>query len=72
MTIAARPALLTAKEYRTLSESSASVGQTLTYGDLRRRIRGPNADAEVRPSLRRKLGDDAENPTYIFTEPRVR
>ncbi len=22
-------------------------------------------------SLRRKLGDDAEDPTYIFTEPRV-
>ena len=21
--------------------------------------------------LRRKLGDDADNPTYIFTEPRV-
>ena len=21
--------------------------------------------------LRRKLGDDAQNPTYIFTEPRV-
>ena len=32
---------------------------------------------DVRPmrtvvsSLRRKLGDDADNPTYIFTEPRV-
>jgi DNA-binding response OmpR family regulator len=22
-------------------------------------------------NLRRKLGDDADNPTYIFTEPRV-
>ena len=22
-------------------------------------------------SLRRKLGDDADNPTYVFTEPRV-
>ena len=22
-------------------------------------------------SLRRKLGDDADDPTYIFTEPRV-
>ncbi|MCY3801054.1 MAG: hypothetical protein OXG46_05715 [Chloroflexi bacterium] len=21
--------------------------------------------------LRRKLGDDADNPTYVFTEPRV-
>ena len=22
-------------------------------------------------SLRRKLGDDADNPTYVFTEPRA-
>ena len=35
------------------------------------------ADADVRPmrtaisSLRRKLGDDAENPACTFTEPRV-
>ena len=35
------------------------------------------ADADVRPmrtaisSLRRKLGDAADNPTYIFNEPRV-
>ena len=34
-------------------------------------------DADVRPmrtatsSLRRKLGDNAEDPKYIFTEPRV-
>ena len=34
-------------------------------------------DGSVRPlrtivnKLRRKLGDDAGNPTYIFTEPRV-
>ena len=34
-------------------------------------------DGDVQPmrivvsALRRKLGDDADNPTYIFTEPRV-
>ena len=34
-------------------------------------------DAGVHPmrtaisSLRRKLGDNAENPAYVFTEPRV-
>ena len=38
---------------------------------------GEGDDGNVRPmrtivgKLRRKLGDDADNPTYIFTEPRV-
>ena len=49
----------------------------LTYEHLLRRIWGLDADADVRPmrttisSLRRKLGDDSENPAYIFTEIRV-
>ena len=35
------------------------------------------ADSDIRPmrtamsSLRRKLGDDADNPAYILNEPRV-
>ncbi|MDE2802699.1 MAG: helix-turn-helix domain-containing protein, partial [Chloroflexota bacterium] len=38
---------------------------------------GERGDGNLRPmrtmvsKLRRKLGDDADNPTYIFTEPRV-
>ena len=28
-------------------------------------------DRTIFESLRRKLGDDAEHPTYIFAEPRV-
>ena len=49
----------------------------LTYEHLLRRIWRLEGDADVRPmrtaisSLRRKLGDDAEDPTYIFTELRV-
>ena len=41
------------------------------------RVWGKKADDDVRPirvmmtKLRRKLGDDADNPTYVFTEPRV-
>ena len=41
------------------------------------RVWGERDDGDVRPMrtivgrLRRKLGDDADNPTYIFTEPRV-
>ena len=39
--------------------------------------RGVEGDADVRPmrtaisAIRRELGDDADNPTYIFTELRV-
>ena len=34
-------------------------------GTVRRRVH------TAAKQLRRKLGDDANNPTYIFTEPRV-
>ena len=49
----------------------------LTYEHLLRRVWGLDPVADVRPmrtiisSLRRKLGDNAETPTYIFTELRV-
>ena len=77
VTVAGRPVLLTAIEYRTLAELSANAGRVLSYEHLLRRIWGLDADADVRPmrttisSIRRKLGDDAENPAYIFTEIRV-
>ena len=77
VSIAGRPAELTAIEYRTLAELSANAGRVLTYEHLLRRVWGLEADADVRPmrtaisSIRRKLGDDAENPTYIITEIRV-
>ena len=50
------------------------IHQSTTYNV---RIWGLDADADVRPmrttisSIRRKLGDVAENPAYIFTELRV-
>ena len=49
----------------------------LTYEHLLQRVWGEKTDSDVRAmrtivsSLRRKLGDDADNPAYIFTEPRV-
>ena len=49
----------------------------LTYEHLLERVWGEKSSGDVRPmrtivsKLRRKLGDDADNPTYIFTEPRV-
>ena len=77
VTLAGQPVRLTAIEYRTLAELSASAGRVVTYEHLLRRVWGLDADADVRPmrttisSIRRKLGDDAENPSYIFTELRV-
>ena len=55
----------------------ASTAIPASDGHLLRRVGGHSADADLRPmrtgisSLRRKLGDDAEDPTYIFTELRV-
>ena len=49
----------------------------MTYEHLLERVWGEKDNGDVRPmrtivsKLRRKLGDDADNPTYIFTEPRV-
>ena len=77
MTLAGHPVELTAIEYRTLAELSANAGRVLTYEHLLRRVWGLEADADVRPmrtaisSLRRKLGNDAENPAYTITELRV-
>ena len=77
VTLAGRSVELTAKEYGTVAELAANGGRLLTYGHLLRRIWGLEDDADLRPmrtvisSLRRKLGDVAENPTYIFTELRV-
>ena len=77
MTLAGRPVELTAREYGTLAELSANAGRVLTYQTLLRRVWGLDAGADVRPmrttisSIRRKLGDNSENPTYIFTDLRV-
>ena len=76
-TLAGRPLQLMAIEYRLLAELSANAGRVLTYEHLLQRVWGDKSNSDVRAmrtivsSLRRKLGDDADNPTYIFTEPRV-
>ena len=77
VSVGGRPVLLTAVEYRLLVELSANAGQTLAYGHLLERVWDQRSGADLRPmrsavrSIRRKLGDDANNPTYIFTEPRI-
>ena len=77
VTLAGRPLPLIAMEYRLLAELSANAGRLLTYEHLLQRVWGQRGSGDVRPmrtivsKLRRKLGDDPDNPTYIFTEPRV-
>ncbi len=77
VTLRGDPVDLTAIQYRLLVELSANAGRVLTYEQLLRRVWGSNGDADVRPirtaisSIRRKLEDDADDPTYIFTELRV-
>ena len=77
VTLQGNPIDLTAIQYRLLVELSVSAGRVATYEHLLRRVWGVDGDSDVRPirtaisTIRHKLGDDADNPTYIFTEPRV-
>ena len=76
-TLAGRPVRLIPIEYRVLAELASNAGRTVTYEYLMQRVWREKGNGDVRPmrtvvsSLRRKLGDDADNPVYIFTEPRV-
>ena len=77
VTLADRPVRLVAMEYRMLAELSANAGRVLTYEHLLDRIWSEKTNDDVRPmrtivsKLRRKLGDDSRNPTYIFTEAHI-
>ena len=74
VTLEERPVRLTATEFELLRVLAANAGRITTYDSLLRRVwRGRDTgDPEVIrafvKSVRRKLGDDAANPTYIFTE----
>ena len=77
VTLGDRPVPLVAMEYRMLAELSANAGRVLTYDQLLERVWGEKSTGDLRPmrtivsKLRRKLGEDRDNPVYIFTEPRV-
>ena len=77
VTEAGRQIRLTATEYNLLFELSVNAGRVLTHDQLLDRVwRAKNTgDSQVLrafvKALRRKLGDDARNPTYILTEHRV-
>ena len=77
VSVGGRPVQLTATEYKLLFEFSISGGRVLTHDQLLRRVWGISYEGDTRllrafvKSLRRKLGDDAGSPSYIFTEPGV-
>ena len=77
VTLAGRPVQLTATEYELLCKLSVNAGRVLTHDYLLQRVWTSENSGDSRlvrafvKKLRRKLGDDANSPTYIFTEPRV-
>ena len=77
VTVAGRPVDLTPTEYDLLVELSISGGRVVPHDQLLHRVWGPQKPGGLRTlrthlaRLRRKLGDEAENPTYVFAEPRV-
>ena len=77
VTLNGHPVQLTATEYRLLYELSVNAGRVMSHDQLLRQVWGMEVLGDARlvrsfvKKLRRKLGDDARNPTYIFTVSRV-
>lgn len=68
---------LSATEYKLLYELATHAGRVLTHDQILQCVWGPEYSGETElirsfiRNLRRKLGDDARHPRYIFTEPQV-
>ena len=68
---------LSATEYKLLFELSINAGRVMTHDQILRRVWGSGYAGDVQVlratirNLRRKLEDHANDPAYIFTEPRV-
>ena len=77
VTLAGKPVPLTDIEYRLLVELSIHPGTAVTYDVLLNRVWGLEPGADLRPlrsvvrSIRRKLGDSAKKPTWLFNDSRV-
>ena len=75
--LSGHPVKLSATEYKLLFELSISAGRVLTRDQILQRVWGSDYSGEGEllratvKNLRRKLGDKANSPKYIFTEPRV-
>ena len=77
VTVGGRAVEMTDTEYRLLCELAVNAGRTLTREHLMHRVwsaREPGDSSMLRGYVRRlreKLGESAENPRYIFNEPRA-
>lgn len=77
VTVSGEPVKITATEYRLLFELSTNAGRVMTHDQLLQEVWGTRYSGDESllrvfiGNLRRKLGDDAKKPKYIFTEPRV-
>ena len=77
VTVGNRPVKLTAKEFELLRALTVNAGQVSTYEFLLRRVWSGKDSADPRlvrtyvKRLRRKLGDDASNPSYIINQRQV-
>jgi two-component system KDP operon response regulator KdpE len=69
--------ILTSTEYRLLSYISQNAGRVVTPDQLLNKVWGetylgaPHLLQVNIARLRKKLGDDARNPTYILTRPGI-
>ena len=74
VTVASRPVQLTVTEYELLRVLSVNAGRVSTYDAILRQVWGGRKSGDPKlvrafvKNLRRKLGDDATRPTYIFSE----
>ena len=74
VTVAADAVNLTPTEYELLRVLSLNAGRVVTYDTLLRRVWNGRSSADANlvrifvRNLRRKLGDDAANPAWIFNE----
>ena len=77
VTVSGHPVKLSPTEYNLLFELSISSGRVLTRDHILQAVWGSEYSGESEvlrttvKNLRRKLGDDANDPQYIFTEPRI-
>jgi two-component system KDP operon response regulator KdpE len=77
VSVGGRPVSLSATEYKILYELATHAGLVVTHDQMLKRVWGDDYSGETElvrsfiRNLRRKLGDDARTPRFIFTEPQV-
>jgi PAS domain S-box-containing protein len=77
VTVGGQEVSLSATEYKILHQMATHAGRPLSYEHLLRQVWGPEYSQETElvrsfiRNLRRKLGDDAQNPRFILTERQV-